>query len=68
MTAYYMYIPNDTFTGNDVLLYKNKVCLPTLYIAVFFQLIVYANIKNTKRYYRTSLWVGQAAKKKNKLA
>ena len=47
MTAYYT--PNDGFTANEASFKTQLRCLPTLHVAVFFQLIVYANIKFTIR-------------------
>ena len=66
MTAYYK--PNDGFTANDALS-KEQSWQATLLIAVSFQLIVYANIEITKRYYRTTLRVCclAARKKEHKL-
>ena len=50
MTAYYT--PNHGITANTASFYKSKISysVPTLPDAVYFQLIVYSNIKITKRY------------------
>ena len=48
MTTYYT--SNDSSTANDASFYKNKVGPATLQVAVSVQLIVYVNIKITKKY------------------
>ena len=54
MTSYCT--PNERFTFNDVSLYKDKLASYTIHFSVSFQLIVYSNVKITKRYYCTSSW------------
>ena len=46
-------MPNDGdgFTADDALFFEKKRWFATLHIAMSFQLIMYANIKTTKRYY-----------------
>ena len=66
MTAYYT--PNDSFTANDTLLYKNIV--DTYTTCRSLQLIVYPHIKITKRYYmyhNSSRVCCQAAEKEHEL-
>ena len=63
MLAYYTL--KDDFTANDALFYKCNGWLATLPAAESFHLIMYANIKITKSYYRSCLWVCCQAAKRN---